>query len=226
MKVKYLGHSCFQIFIEDTILLIDPFISGNELAKDINLMDIKADYVLLSHGHSDHIGDAEAICKNTYAKIISNYEIVMWYKAKGIEGHPMNPGGSWEFDFGTVKFVHAVHSSSFPDGSYAGNPVGFVITASGKSFYFSGDTALTLDMQLIPKICPKLDFAILCIGDNFTMGYKDAIIASDFIECNTIVASHYDTFGWIKVDHKLVTEAFEERGKEISFMNINEEQIF
>jgi len=226
MKVKYLGHSCFQIHTKGNILVIDPFITPNEKASHIDISSIKADYILLSHGHQDHIADAETICKATGAKIISNYDIVMWFKEKGLEGHPMNLGGSWDFDFGNIKLVNAVHSSSFPDGSYAGNPVGFVISNKEGCFYFSGDTALTMDMQLIPKTSPSLDFAILCIGDNFTMGYQDAILASEFIACDKIVACHYDTFGWITIDKEKVIKAFEANGKEIIFMNISEERTF
>jgi len=207
-------------------LVIDPFITPNEKASHIDISSIKADYILLSHGHQDHIADAETICKATGAKIISNYDIVMWFKEKGLEGHPMNLGGSWDFDFGNIKLVNAVHSSSFPDGSYAGNPVGFVISNKEGCFYFSGDTALTMDMQLIPKTSPSLDFAILCIGDNFTMGYQDAILASEFIACDKIVACHYDTFGWITIDKEKVIKAFEANGKEIIFMNISEERTF
>jgi len=226
MTVKFLGHSCFQVQTKGKTLIFDPFITANEKAAMIDIAKLEADYILLSHGHQDHILDAEAISKNTGAKIISNYEIVMWYKQKGIEGHPMNPGGSWDFEFGNVKLVNAIHSSSFPDGSYAGNPVGFVISNDEGCFYFSGDTALTMDMQLIPMSSPKLDFAILSLGDNFTMGYKDAIIATDFIQCNKIIACHYDTFAWIKVDTPKIKEAFKAKGKEIYFMDISEEQRF
>jgi len=203
-------------------LLFDPFISPNELASEIDIESIEADYILLSHGHQDHIHDAETIAKRCNAKIISNYEVVTWYGKLGIEGHPMNHGGSWEFDFGKVKMVNAVHSSSFPDGSYAGNPAGFVISNQNHCFYFAGDTALTLDMQLLPMTSPKLDFALLPIGDNFTMGYEDAILASDFIDCTRIIPFHYDTFGYIQVDKEKVKTAFESRGKEITFLEIGE----
>jgi len=203
-------------------LLFDPYISPNELSSEIDIETIETDYILLSHGHQDHIHDAEAIAKRCNAKIISNYEVVTWYGKLGIEGHPMNHGGSWEFDFGKVKMVNAVHSSSFPDGSYAGNPAGFVISNQNHCFYFAGDTALTLDMQLLPMTSPKLDFALLPIGDNFTMGYEDAILASDFIDCTRIIPFHYDTFGYIQVDKEKVKTAFESRGKEITFLEIGE----
>src|SRR5690606_10223835 len=174
-----------------------------------------ADYILLSHGHQDHVADAETIAKRTDAPIISNFEIYSWYVEKGLKGHPMNHGGSWKFDFGTVKYVYAVHSSVLPDGTYGGNPGGFVISNGKTTFYFAGDTALTMDMKLIPMTCPKLDFAILPIGDNFTMGIQDALIASDFIECNKIIGCHYDTFGYVKIDHAAAKKAFAGKGKEL-----------
>ncbi|MGB0864575.1 MAG: metal-dependent hydrolase, partial [Saprospiraceae bacterium] len=203
MKLTYFGHSCFLIEFGGKKLLFDPFISPNELAKDIDINSIEADYILLSHGHEDHVADAETIAKRTGATIIATFEIVTWYGKKGLKGHPMNTGGKWKFDFGTVKMVSAVHSSVLPDGTYAANPVGFVISNDENAFYFAGDTALTWDMKLIPMTCPKLDLAILPIGDNFTMGYEDAIIASDFIECNKIIGCHFDTFGYVKVDHEV-----------------------
>jgi len=222
MQITYYGQSCFGISINGKHLVFDPFITANELAKDIKLEDIPADYLLLSHGHQDHIADAEAIAKRTGAKIISNYEIVSWYGKKGIEGHPMNHGGNGQFDFGKVKYVNAVHSSLLPDGSYGGNPGGFVIESEEGNFYFAGDTALTWDMKLIPMTCKALDFAILPIGDNFTMGYQDAVIASDFISCNNIIGCHYDTFGYIKIDQDDAQKAFSDQGKELILLKIGE----
>ena len=127
-------------------------------------------YILATHGHGDHVADVESIATRTEATLISNYEVVSWFGAKGVKGHPLNHGGKWNFDFGTVKYVNAIHTSSMPDGSYGGNPGGFVIWNDKTCFYFAGDTALTKDMELIPMTCPKLDFAILPVGDNFTMG--------------------------------------------------------
>ena len=145
MRITYYGHSCFMAEIKGKKLLFDPFITPNELAKDINIADIEPDYILLSHGHNDHVADAEAIAKSSGATIIANYEVAMWFAGKGItKYHPMNHGGKWDFDFGTVKVVNAVHSSSMPDGSYGGNPIGFVIISEEKNFYYSGDTALHL----------------------------------------------------------------------------------
>ena len=222
MKLTYLGHASLQIQTNDKFLIVDPFISANELAKNIDIDSLKADYLLLTHGHADHVADVEQIVKNTGAKIISNFEVINWFAAKNIEGHPMNHGGKWEFDFGTLKMVNAIHSSSMPDGSYGGNPAGFVVWNDEISFYIAGDTALTQDMKLIPLTTPKLDFCVLPIGDNFTMGYEEAIIASDFVKCDTVIAYHYDTFGYIVVDKELVKKEFEERGKNIIFLEIGE----
>ena len=208
MKVTYYGHSCFMAEVNGKKLLFDPFITANELAKHINIVDIEADYIFLSHAHEDHIADAETIAKSTGAVIVSNYEIAMWYAAKGITSyHPMNTGGKWQFDFGTVKCVHAVHSSSFPDGTYGGNPMGFIIQSDEKNFYYSGDTALTTDMQLVPTFA-AIHFAILPIGDNFTMGPADAAAAAKMINTGTIIGIHYDTFGFIKIDHNKATDIF------------------
>lgn len=208
MQITYYGHSCFLVEAGGKKLLFDPFISPNELAKQVDINTIEADYILLSHGHADHVADAEAIAKRTGATIIAAYEVAMWFAAKGIEKyHPMNTGGKWNFDFGTVKCVNAAHSSSLPDGSYGGNPMGFVITAGSQSFYYSGDTALTLDMQLVP-LYKNVAFAILPIGDNFTMDIADAIEAAKMIQCSKIMGVHYDTFGYIKIDKAAAVDAF------------------
>lgn len=222
MKLTYLGHACILVEFGGKKLLFDPFISGNELAKNVDIDAIEADYILITHGHQDHILDVERIAKNTGAKLISNFEIVTYFGNLGIEGHPMNHGGSWDFDFGKVKYVNAVHSSSFPDGTYAGNPGGFVIWNEANAFYFAGDTALTMDMKLIPLTCPKLDFCILPVGDNFTMGVDEALLASDFVECSKVVACHYDTFGYIVVDKNLVNRAFQAKNKDLIFVDIGE----
>jgi L-ascorbate metabolism protein UlaG (beta-lactamase superfamily) len=226
MKIKYFGQSCFLIETQGKKLLFDPFISPNEKAKHIDIDMIKVDYILLTHGHMDHVADAEDIAKRNDATIISNFEIVSWYGEKGINGHPLNHGGKWSFDFGNVKYVNAVHSSVLPDGTYGGNPGGFVVWNKEGCFYHAGDTALTLDMKLIPEICPALDFAILPIGDNFTMGYRDAVLAAEFIKCNQIIGCHYDTFGYIEINHQDAKDAFSESGKNLilpeigSFINL------
>ncbi len=220
MKITYFGHSCFQIEMGGTQLIVDPFISPNELAKDIDVASLKADYILVSHAHQDHIVDVETIAKNNGATIVGPYEVASYYGNKGLNYHPMNHGGKWNFDFGTVKLVNAVHSSSFPDGSYGGNSVGFVVWNEEECFYYAGDTALTWDMKLIPMTCPKLKCAILPIGDNFTMGYEDAVIASDFVDCDTIVGCHFDTFGYIKIDQNDAKNAFSKQGKQLTLPEI------
>ncbi len=224
MKITYYGQSCFGIHTKGKHLLFDPFIKSNPLARDVDVDNIPADYILLTHGHTDHVADAEDIAKRTGAKIVSNFEVATWYEKKGLDVHYLNQGGKWSFDFGTVKYVTAIHSSSLPDGSYGGNPGGFVIWNDEGCFYHAGDTALTMDMKLIPMICPALDFAILPIGDNFTMDAADAVLASDFIGCNKIIGCHYDTFGFIKIDHEAAKKAFADKGKELILLPIGESQ--
>lgn len=221
MKVTYLGHATLQLEIGGKTLIVDPFISGNELASHIDVNTLKADYILITHAHQDHILDVETIAKNTGAKLVSNYEIIMHYGAKSIEGHPMNHGGSWQFDFGKVTYTNAVHTSSFPDGSYGGQPGGFIIESDEGNIYIAGDTALTMDMKLIPMQC-KLDLAVLPIGDNFTMGIESAVIAADFIACDNILGYHYDTFGYIEIDHNQAIAKFKDAGKQLNLLAIGE----
>jgi len=221
MKITYLGHASLSIEVQGKHLIVDPFISPNELAKDIDIKTLKADYILLTHAHQDHIVDVEVIARRTGAKVISNFEIVNHYEALGIEGHPMNHGGSWKFDFGRVTYTNAIHTSSFPDGSYGGQPGGFVLETEEANVYIAGDTALTMDMKLIPMQC-KIDLAILPIGDNFTMGIESAVIAADFVECNRVLGYHYDTFGYIVIDHKQAKDSFASAGKELVLLPIGD----
>jgi L-ascorbate metabolism protein UlaG (beta-lactamase superfamily) len=222
MEITYYGQSCFLIKIGDHSVLFDPFISPNELAKDIDVDSIKADYILLSHGHQDHVHDAERIAKNNNATIVSTFEIAGWYGEKGIEKtHPMNIGGKVTLPFGTVKMVTAVHSSSLPDGTYAGVASGFVVETEDKAFYFAGDTALTYDMKLIPEQF-DLDFALLPIGDNFTMDIHDALIAADFVQVDKFIGMHYDTFPYIAIDHEEVKEVAQMASKELILMEIGQ----
>ncbi len=221
MKITFYGHASLGIQIGDVNILVDPFITGNPKTLHMAIDDLNADYILVTHAHQDHILDVEAIAKRTGAIIISNYEIVTHFGNLGLEGHPMNHGGQWSFDFGTVKYVNAIHTSSFPDGSYGGQPGGFIIEGEHKNIYIAGDTALTFDMKLIP-MQTKLDLAILPIGDNFTMGINDAILASDFVECDKILGYHFDTFGYIEINHEEAKRKFFEKDKDLMLLNIGE----
>jgi len=222
MKITYYGHSCFLVETQGSNLLFDPFITPNSLASSIDVSKIKVDHMLVSHAHADHIADVELFGKQCGAKVISNWEIIEWFKKKGLEGHPMNYGGKWSFNFGTVWYTKAAHSSSFPDGANGGNPGGFVIHNSEGTLYFSGDTGVTHDMKLLPILCPKIDVAILPIGDNFTMDSKGAAVAAEFIECDRIIGCHYDTFGFLKIDHNQAKADFSAKGKELTLIPIGQ----
>lgn len=222
MKFTYYGHSSFAVEVKGKKIVFDPFITHNELARSIDVNRIEADYIFVSHGHNDHVADLMDLGKRTGATVVGAYELVTWVQHQGHEKvHPMNTGGKWTFDFGTVKCVVAHHSSGLPDGSYGGNPLGFIFTTDSGNFYYSGDTALTFDMELVPRWA-KLDFAVLPIGDNFTMGIEDAIIAAEFIACGRIVGVHYDTFGYIKIDKPDAIRQFEAAGLSLLLPGIGE----
>ena len=220
MQITFYGHASLGIKIADITILVDPFISGNPKASEINIEELEADFILITHAHQDHILDVESIAKRTKAIIVSNFEIVTHYQNLGLEGHPMNHGGSWEFKFGTVKYVNAIHTSSFPDGSYGGQPGGFVIEGEHKNIYIAGDTALTYDMKFIPDTIGELDLVVLPIGDNFTMDVKTAIKASSFLNCSKVLGYHFDTFGFIKINHKEAFSKFAEAKKELVLLPI------
>lgn len=222
MTITYYGQSCISIQTNGITILVDPAISVNPLAKDIiDVNTLKADYILITHAHGDHTADVEAIVKQTNAIIISNYEIANYYKAKALDAIDMNQGGTATFNFGILKCVTAVHSSSFPDGSYGGSPCGFVLTAEDKSIYIAGDTALTLDMKLIPMFY-TLDLAILPIGDNYTMGIDEALIASNFVNVNTILGYHYDSFPVLEIDHNKAKSKFKAENKNLILLPIGD----
>lgn len=221
MKITFYGHACLGIEVSGKHIIVDPFVTGNPKAAHIDITALKADYILLTHAHQDHTLDVEAIATRTGAVIVSNYEVASYYGSKGFNFHPMNHGGSWDFDFGKVKYVNAIHTSSFPDGSYGGQPGGFVIEGEHKNIYIAGDTALTMDMKLIP-MRTKLDLAVLPIGDNFTMDVEDAILASDFVDCDKILGYHYDTFGYIEIDHNDAKKKFFDAGKDLMLLEIGE----
>ena len=222
MKITYYGHSCFGVEVASVKIVFDPFIQPNKLASSINLTEIEADYMVVSHGHEDHTADLIELAKQTNATVISNYEIIEWVKSKGIKKvHAMNTGGSFTFDFGTIKSVFAAHSSSLPDGKYGGNPNGYIIKANKKTLYYAGDTALTTEMKLIGEF-ENVDLSILPIGDNFTMGINDAIIAANFIDCNEVIGMHFDTFPPIKIDHNKAIKAFKNKGVNLQLLSIGQ----
>ena len=226
MKVTYYGHACFAVQIGRRTFLFDPFISGNELARAVDPNKVPADYILISHGHDDHMADAADIAKRTGAMIITNFELTEWFGKMGLsKTHPLNHGGGYNFEFGRAKFVNAVHSSSLPDGTYGGNPGGFVIESEAGNFYYSGDTALTMDMKLIGE-STELSFAALCIGDNFTMGVADAIKAADFVGCSEILGLHYNTFPPIRIDEQAAVEQFKAARKNLHLLLPGESHNF
>ncbi|WP_218599411.1 metal-dependent hydrolase [Polaribacter sp. NJDZ03] len=219
MKIKYLGHSCFSIEINKVTILIDPFISGNALASHIDISNLKADFILLTHAHQDHVLDVEVIAERTKAVIVSNYEIAMYYGAKDLKIHPLNHGGTFKTEQFSAKYVNAIHTSSFVDGTYGGEPGGFVISSKDKNVYVAGDTAVTMDMKLIP-LTTKLDAAIFPIGDTFTMGVEDAIIASDLVECTKVIGCHFNTFPPIEIDVNEAKSKFTAKNKELVILEI------
>jgi len=223
MKVTSYGHACFSVEVGEKTLLFDPFITPNPLAASIDISLLKPDYILLSHGHSDHVADTEVIAKQSGAMLIANYEVVLWFQAKGIENlHGMNTGGSWTFDFGRVTYTAAIHSSCMPDGSYGGQPGGFLVETSEGAFYYSGDTALTQDMKLIPTKLKseKLKFAALCLGGNFTMDAEDAATTAEWIGCDEIFGVHYDTFPLIVIEPEAAKAAFATKGKNLHLLPV------
>lgn len=222
MKFTYYGHSAFEILVGGKKLLFDPFITGNKLAKDIDINSLEPDYILLSHAHDDHIGDTKSIAMRTGATIIGNFEVCRWFEKNGIsKTHALGIGGKFSFDFGTVKMITAHHTSSFSDGSYGGTPNGFVIQNKEKNFYYSGDTGLTLDMQLIPQFA-VCQFCILPVGDNYTMGIEDAVRVASMINCRTVVGVHYDTFEFIELDKEKANSLFDKNGLDLRLPAIGE----
>ncbi len=221
MKVTYYGHATILLETEKAKLLFDPFISPNELAKDVDIDAIKPDYILLTHGHVDHVADLFTIQTNSDATVICIAEIQGWLGNNDVDKvHGMNIGGGHDFDFGRVKMVNAIHSSSMPDGTYGGNPAGYIIYADGKTIYIAGDTALTYDMKLLAD--ENLDWAFLPIGDNYTMGTDDAVKAASFINCKNIIGVHFDTFPPIKLNHEAAKAKFAAAGLNFTLPEIGQ----
>jgi L-ascorbate metabolism protein UlaG (beta-lactamase superfamily) len=222
IAIKYYGHSCFEVQISGKNILFDPFISPNPKAKDVDIKQINPDYILVSHGHGDHIADCVAIAEQSKAQVVSTFEITEWLSKQGLENLvPMNTGGSYDLGVAKIKLVRAEHSSSLPDGSYGGNPVGFLVESKEGNFYYAGDTALTLDMKLIPDWI-KLDFSILPVGDHFTMGIEDAATAAQWVQSKKIIGMHFDTFPPIEINHDQAKQYFSDKQLELFLPTINQ----
>lgn len=204
VEITYHGHACFSVKTKQAHLLIDPFLTGNAMA-DIKPDAVAPDYILVTHAHGDHLGDALPIAKRTGATIISNNEIHSYLSKQGAKTHGMHIGGAHVFPFGKVKLTIAHHGSSFPDGSYGGSPCGFLLWLEDKVLYHAGDTALFLDMKLYGE--EGIDVAMLPIGDNFTMGPEDAVKAVGFLQPKQAILMHYNTFGIIAQDAEAAAEA-------------------
>ena len=194
----WLGHATQMLDVNGTKLLIDPFFSGNPAAP-ITADKAQADYILVSHGHGDHVGDGVAIAKRTGATVIANFEIANWFEGKGVTNvHAQHIGGGFHYPFGYLKLTQALHGSALPDGSYGGNPAGFLLSAEGKKVYLACDTGLFGDMRLIGE--EGIDLAVLPIGDNYTMGPDDALRAVKLLQPKHVIPVHYDTWGLIAQD--------------------------
>lgn len=212
MKLKYFSHSAFQITTDNgKIILIDPFLTGNPTAP-ISAENVEADYIILTHAHGDHIGDAIGIAKRCDSLIIAVNELADYSISNGLKAYNMHIGGSHNFDFGTVKFTIAHHGSLTPDGKYGGEPAGVIITVDGKSIYHTGDTGLFYDMKLIGEM-NKIDYMLLPIGDNFTMGITDAIKAVELANPGVAIPMHYNTFPVIEADPQEFKSKVENLGK-------------
>jgi L-ascorbate metabolism protein UlaG (beta-lactamase superfamily) len=199
ITITWHGHATFSLSVGGTAVVVDPFFAGNNPVAKTKVDDVAADFILQTHGHGDHIADTVPLAKRTGALVVANFEICNWINAQGHANcHAMNTGGGWNLPFGRVKMTYALHSSGLPDGSYGGNPGGYVVTAEGKNIYIAGDTALFSDMALIGRM--GLDVAILPIGDNFTMGPEDSVAAVKLLQPKVVIPCHYNTWPPIAVD--------------------------
>lgn len=223
MKLTYFGHSAFQIDTGSTTLLFDPFITGNPIAeKVVAATDLHPDVVLLTHAHGDHWGDALDILQRTKALLIANFEITSYAERHGHTNvHPLNTGGAWQFEWGRVKQTYARHSSSFPDGTYGGNPNGFLLHIGGLCIYDAGDTCPFAEMKWIGED-NAVDLALLPIGDCFTMGPDDALRAAQLIRPQLTVPLHYNTFPLIQVDTADWAAQMQDAGFAARVMNAGE----
>ncbi len=199
VTITWFGHAAFSIFSSGYSILVDPFLKRNP-STSISVEDVKADFILVTHGHGDHLGDAVSIAKRTGAVVVSNSEICDWLEPKGVNVHGQHLGGGFNYPFGYLKLTYALHGSALPDGTCGGNPAGFLLTLkeNGKKVYLAGDTGLFGDMRLIGE--EGIDVAALPIGDNYTMGPVDALRAVKLIQPKMVIPIHYNTFPLLKQD--------------------------
>ncbi|HEY60664.1 MAG TPA: metal-dependent hydrolase [Anaerolineae bacterium] len=198
LKLNFYGHAALGLEVDSYQLLVDPFLDDNPCAS-IKSSEVAADYILVTHAHGDHLGDIVAIAKRTGAVVITVFEIANWLEARGVKTHAQHLGGGHTFPFGYLKLTLALHGSALPDGSYGGNPAGFLLTnKAGERIYLAGDTGLFGDMKLIGE--EGIDIAVLPIGDNYTMGPADALRAVKLLMPGYVIPIHYDTFELIEQD--------------------------
>lgn len=210
-KIIFHGHSFVELHLKGFKILIDPFITGNPLC-DIKSEKVSCDYIILTHGHGDHFGDTVELAVRNKATVIATAELAYYLREKGVTSHDMNLGGSRAFPFGTVKLTIAHHSSSTPDGRYAGDPSGVIIDTDGKVIYHAGDTALFYDMKLLGEM-HRIHYALLPIGDNYTMGVDDSVKAAEFLNAKTVIPVHFNTFDLIRADSAEFKRKIESIGK-------------
>lgn len=201
LSIIWHGHGTFTLNIDGVKLVVDPFFAGNNPAAKTAVEAVEADFILQTHGHMDHIADTVGLAKRSGAQVIANFEICNWIGSQGYDNRwAMNTGGGYDFSFGRVKMTPALHSSGLPDGTYGGDPGGFLISTGKQNIYFAGDTALFSDMSLIGSV--GLDVAVLPVGDNFTMGPDDALTAVDYLKPRLVIPGHYNTWPPIEIDVK------------------------
>lgn len=223
MKAIYYGHSSVAIRGNGIDILFDPFITPNEKAKHIDISELQPEYIFLSHCHGDHVADMKAIQQNSGAQVVCIVETGEWVEKQGVPANKvtaMNFGGTLKAPFGSAKLVYALHTNSTPEGDYAGVPAGYVLNIEGKKIYFAGDTALTMEMQLLAD--EKLDWAFLPIGGFFTMDVQDAIKAAKMIECNNIIGIHYNTFPPITINTEEAIQKFADAGINLHLLKIGD----
>lgn len=223
MKLRYFSHSAFQLTTDSGIkILIDPFLDDNPTSP-VKSKDVHPDYIILSHAHGDHLGDSIKIAQKNKLTFICVNELANYLISKGFQAHNMHIGGGYDFEFGRVKFTIAHHGSGAPDGTYAGEPAGIIIDADGKTLYYTGDTGLFLDMKLISEMNGPIDYMLLPIGDNFTMGITDAIRAAELVHPNIAIPVHYNTFPVIQTDPEIFQQKVEAVGINCRVLDYGEE---